>query len=1558
MTHASRQSVAPALSPNSEHSSAGNSRWDNLEREADRAADQALAVSESEVGSVSRVHLSQNTLGPGDYEPLSESVQRTLVTPGAPLERGLRMDMERRLGHDFSHVRVHADSAGADSARQIDAQAYTVGNHIVFGTGHFAPTTHSGRHLIAHELAHVVQQSSKGAAAGNAGVVQRKPLRDPVGNESSPPLLERPDPGPIVFDQPSQSPPANISVPYAAPKPMAAQPPINGGPVPQVNPLASPAAAGEGASATAPAVSPAETGESEMPRLTDRFTDPVATTGDSTPREGNFEADKVDLAELFRALAFGARESRKTVESYARDARAHVDRSADAAIKKAGDHAKDAEDAMIAKAGTRHKQVDQLVDAHESQLAWQVKQCKERAGEYAANAKQAYTDGFDLYRGELAGVFNVWGRRFEKLDKDEGTRIKETMTGFRSTALDYAGNYDIIYIRSNTSQSAGRAEVQRDAATEVAMDFIENANKVEPPITTSLSEITSNLIRQVWKQRDDALEKYKEGLQPVLKGVDDQLAAARVDIDVKRMKVGVKLTKVRAALHARLDLLEHDATKRNAEFESQVKSEIDKARSGADKRILRAAPTAMKPIGDVVNDAVGLLASRKEELDPAAARQFVGEVVQFSVDAAEGTRAIFAGARNTGVSSLASAGPLAKLRFAQRFASFRQQLNEEGAQKEFEMIEFSGNADDFLAATLTDLDGSYHEGIVRAAAALTKIVVDTRDTIYDPLEQARKDVITSVNQGLGQISDEKWKLLKEIPKAARHAAWVYDHPVRDRIVRGADIFLGVLAAVLVFAALVVALPFILGAEAALVVVCLIAFVSGFAMGYYGVQAYKERRKAGDSAASAFFGAVADVTGLTDFRRSFTDQKMPDFERGFAIGNFFIALFGAKEGVGRFYKSAKLRFPKLFTNPFRPKLPPIPLEPPVAAVGGMAVDLPKPGLPDNLNIPHEGVPGAEATDRPPAPPSDAPGFKPPHEEIPGPDTSARFPEPAPDGPAFPQADEQLPQSDTSTKAPEPQPKQQPTPDTSGEAPAPKPGRVGFELPYEKVSPAKARGATGTPDTNVDSPRLHHRNKPTAPETTPPAPKGPIGFRPPEKSPPAATPRPETPGPAGEASPPAGGVSQMPPAREIPGAGPRAGNAQAPATRPATTMSSTRAMPHPEAGAHGGPAPTKGTAVSNVEPEGAGAAARQDVGPAQFDAELADELAVREARSRRIAAEDTAAKVHREVAEIEQINKELGPRPERDHIHDELQKHKAALEEAKKEVADAKRAEIEAEAAERIGLKRRRDLDPAAAKHDTELRQHAEEEYGRRMERVGELDEFMKENEPAVAAAKDEVARKQKAFDKAEPGEAWDPNTKSKFNVRERARNQLNQAEHDLARAEGRNSDALKAKEKQLERMQDLDRAISPDDYPDLTADKGVYGEKRGRADLNEKGYKFKGSSKEPALGKPKDQGLDGVFENETPPPDEPKHVVAEMKYDTSEPTPGQKKTEWVDDNLETTVGPDHANKMRREGYEYWVVKYDPVTGRVRPPKKMWAWEPNGKIGPGKRVLGDAHPISPD
>ncbi|MGW3950392.1 eCIS core domain-containing protein [Streptomyces sp. NPDC004752] len=103
-------------------------------------------------------------------EPEAETVQRgeqrssvhEVITSGGgqPLDTDTRTDMEARLGADFSSVRVHTGSVAHESAKEVGAHAYTVGDNVVFQRDSYDPASHRGRVTLAHELTHVIQQRS------------------------------------------------------------------------------------------------------------------------------------------------------------------------------------------------------------------------------------------------------------------------------------------------------------------------------------------------------------------------------------------------------------------------------------------------------------------------------------------------------------------------------------------------------------------------------------------------------------------------------------------------------------------------------------------------------------------------------------------------------------------------------------------------------------------------------------------------------------------------------------------------------------------------------------------------------------------------------------------------------------------------------------------------------------------------------------------------------------------------------------------------------------------------------------------------------------------------------------------------------------------------------------------------------------------------------------------------------------------------------------------------------------------------------------------------------
>jgi uncharacterized protein DUF4157 len=155
-----RQDGRPLVASVSEHH-----HWMELQRTiGNQAVSRMLRKRAASGGADAAANVSIGDTHTGTVPP---SVGRALTSPGTPLEPELRQEMEQRLGYDFSSVRVHSGEAADQSARDLNARAYTVGHNIVFSNGRFSPTTVSGRRLLAHELTHVLQQD-KGARATSA----------------------------------------------------------------------------------------------------------------------------------------------------------------------------------------------------------------------------------------------------------------------------------------------------------------------------------------------------------------------------------------------------------------------------------------------------------------------------------------------------------------------------------------------------------------------------------------------------------------------------------------------------------------------------------------------------------------------------------------------------------------------------------------------------------------------------------------------------------------------------------------------------------------------------------------------------------------------------------------------------------------------------------------------------------------------------------------------------------------------------------------------------------------------------------------------------------------------------------------------------------------------------------------------------------------------------------------------------------------------------------------------------------------------------------------------
>ena len=140
-------------------------RGSRLDDELQAGVGRAAGVGRTDVLSAENVLGLQRAAGNAAVSELVEegrSPVHDVISSGGgrPLDPDVRTDMEGRLGHDFSDVRVHDDASASASAKAVNAHAYTVGNNVVFQREQYDPSSQAGRITLAHELTHVVQQRS------------------------------------------------------------------------------------------------------------------------------------------------------------------------------------------------------------------------------------------------------------------------------------------------------------------------------------------------------------------------------------------------------------------------------------------------------------------------------------------------------------------------------------------------------------------------------------------------------------------------------------------------------------------------------------------------------------------------------------------------------------------------------------------------------------------------------------------------------------------------------------------------------------------------------------------------------------------------------------------------------------------------------------------------------------------------------------------------------------------------------------------------------------------------------------------------------------------------------------------------------------------------------------------------------------------------------------------------------------------------------------------------------------------------------------------------------
>ncbi|HEU4324844.1 MAG TPA: DUF4157 domain-containing protein, partial [Roseiflexaceae bacterium] len=200
-----------------------NAPGDVFEQEADQMASAVMGMSSegdaAPAGPGLQVQRAASSHDGGlETSPAVDASIAQMQGGGQPLPSGERSFFENRFGHDFSQIRIHADTHAAQTAQSLNARAFTVGNDIAFDAGEYQPGTSSGRHLLTHEMTHTIQQTG-GVATKR---VQRKEDQPEQAEEA--PEEEAPEQSPADLVALAQQTLTEDEVSAQAVAPVEAQP--------------------------------------------------------------------------------------------------------------------------------------------------------------------------------------------------------------------------------------------------------------------------------------------------------------------------------------------------------------------------------------------------------------------------------------------------------------------------------------------------------------------------------------------------------------------------------------------------------------------------------------------------------------------------------------------------------------------------------------------------------------------------------------------------------------------------------------------------------------------------------------------------------------------------------------------------------------------------------------------------------------------------------------------------------------------------------------------------------------------------------------------------------------------------------------------------------------------------------------------------------------------------------------------------------------------------------------------------------------------------------------
>jgi hypothetical protein len=924
-----------------------------FELEADRIA-AAVLSRDPQLGenhSVPRIQPLRSSPSQSGAPPVH--VTNLVRSSGVALAPTLRRDMELRFGRDFSAVRIHLGAMAERSADALGARAYATGWHIVFGSGEYAPATDQGRHLIAHELAHVVQQCEAGVSA--AVVVQCDPLDERESETdlyagpsalsmllgTTGPQVGSPAPDVTVAPAPMTDDAKESAAPDNAPAPTKSKDGRGdrgaAGAVPRANAVAPDSTSGEAGVLDAPAPqaetsSPAIPAKGRLPRLMDLLPEKPVRAGGASDAQISGNGSPAGIPEFEIVSAADRRVLLGALSDTAKDAKHSIGGQAGIAADVVEDHGKKAsaqvddeigiaDDAVKGTISKRRTELEGTIRASEQHIRWQKQQSRKAAQDLGEDTKRKLTASFQRRYDRLNEKTEFAVKRAQQIRDHYVKLLREGTAEHVADAQRYASNYYKRFIVPRNEGHPGREAVSRAASDAAAAELCKDFNKSADGVAEELGKATTQIETDIRYQGSQVLIKYLGVIGPLLDAVDNQVKAAVSDIDVRAMIALEKLRQPAQQMLIRLDTLRELAIGKNHAIAKEAKKQVTDAQEASKRAFMRGAFRFLAPITGTVEEGKAILA-RSPALHLDRSWQFVGEIIGFSRGATEDSVGSIRELRATIPGAFARPGRVTRKACGVVAKELGRMLHEEGIEVESRLTRYGLSVDDYVGGPVATLDKVLADGRKEAVQKLADVVNGYRSALNAALEESIKTFKKTKDEAYYGQKDALRKLPGVMDLAARTAAWEYEHEIMAAIASGVEYGLKFVGGILVAVAIIVTVVLALEALLAVFVAVLGEFIGtlvfaailGFAAGYTGAAAYEARRNDDQGVVHAFFGAIGDVLGVTSVYKAFAADGLSAFERGKLFGEGLFSIFTLGKGALSIAEKFGARFPKRLTDP--------------------------------------------------------------------------------------------------------------------------------------------------------------------------------------------------------------------------------------------------------------------------------------------------------------------------------------------------------------------------------------------------------------------------------------------------------------------------------------------------------------------------------------------------------------------------------------------------------------------------------------------------------------------